>query len=144
MEFQSRTENKSQQQLRVVYSAADRFVSFLIPGVLSAEFGAEFGGEIPVERAAGHGCERDVGTVAQGGEGVEKKRTIIRRAAGASGYGSEDRLGDASEEGLFVGEMPVQGAGRDVEGAGEPPHREVGKAVLLQNVDGGTHDFLAV
>lgn len=111
---------------------------------LCAQLCAEFFRQVPVKRPAGHRRQRYVGTVAQGGKGVKKKRTIIRRTAGTSGHGGEDRLGNASQKCLLVGEMPVQGAGCNVEGAGEPPHREVGQAVLLQNVDCGTHDFLAV
>ena len=45
----------------------------------------------------------------------------------------EYAVGDRAEELLLVGEMPVQGAGGDIELAAQPAHRQVGDAVVVQD-----------
>lgn len=87
LEFQHRTENKAQEELRAVQRAG---VGIQVGAQFGTKLRAEFFRQVPVKRPAGHRRQCDVGTVAQGGEGVKKKRTIIRRTARAGRYRSED------------------------------------------------------
>ena len=54
---------------------------------------------------------------------------VARRIAN----GLEDAVGDRAEKLLLVGEMPVQGAGGDVQLAAQPAHRQVGDPVVVQD-----------
>lgn len=87
LEFQHRTENKAQEKLRAIQRTG---VSIQVGAQFGAKLRAEFFRQVPVKRPAGHRRQCDVGTVAQGGEGVKKKRTIFRRTSGAVRYRSED------------------------------------------------------
>ena len=58
--------------------------------------------------------------------------TRSRQSPGTSSTGFQDPVGDRAEQLLFVGEMPVQRAGGDVELAGQPPHRQVGDPVAVE------------
>lgn len=53
--------------------------------------------------------------------------------AAIDAHGPQDVVGHRTQQLLFVGEVPVQGAGADVEFAREAPHGQVGDAVVVED-----------
>ena len=90
----------------------------------------------------------DVGTVGDLHEGVtdghgHADERLCRRPVGwRDGDLGEQDVSHLDQQLLLVRHVPVEGAGRDPELAGQPPHREVCETVAAQEVDGGRDDLL--
>ena len=95
------------------------------------------------------GAHHDLGTVAVGQKRIAygrrgRTRGVVRRPGRGDVDTQQDAVGDSGQQLLLVLEVPVQGAGLHPELGGESPHREVGQADAVEQVEGDIDDAIAI
>ena len=76
------------------------------------------------------------------GHGHADERLRRRPVGWRDGDLGEQHVSHLDQQLLLVRDVPVEGAGRDPELAGQTTHREVCETVAAQQVDGGRDDLL--